>query len=1199
MRSQPGLVGEGFGRRNRCSDPIEYQQRESRMSSFVHLHVHTQYSLLDGAIRLEDLIATVRSYNMGAVAMTDHGNMAGALEFYDLARKAGIKPIVGCEVYLAPKSRLDRQVRIDGDAPGNGDEDRSHHLVLLAGDLTGYRNLMKLVSIGHLEGFYYKPRIDKEVLRQYREGLIGLSACLKGEIASFLLRGQVSQARKAALEYAEIFGPEHFYLELQANGIPEQAKVNEALIGMGRELDLPLVATNDCHYLRRSDARAQEILLCIQTGKTILDEKRMKFQTEELYFKSPDEMAREFAHVPDALANTVAISERCGLTLELGKYHFPVFPLKSGESIEDRFEKAALEGFEKRLALIRRRRSDFSDSDLAEYEKRLEYEIGVIRKMGFAAYFLIVADFINYAKNQNIPVGPGRGSAAGSLVAYVMNITDLDPIEHGLIFERFLNVERISMPDIDVDFCVHGREEVLKYVSEKYGKDRVAQIATFGTMQARGVVRDVGRALAMPYNEVDRIAKLIPASLGMTLQKAFQLEPRLAEQQRDDPQIRELFEIALALEGLARHSSTHAAGVVIGDKPIVEYVPLFRGQNGEMVTQYVMKYVEKAGLIKFDFLGLRNLTVIENAVHLIHENHGIALDIPALPLDDPETFALLGRAETTGIFQLESSGMRDILVRLRPESFADIVALVALYRPGPLESGMVENYIQGKHGQIEVTYDLEELRPILEPTHGVILYQEQVMKIANVLSNYSLGEADILRRAMGKKLHEEMEKERVPFVARAKDNGVDPSKANRIFDQMVKFAGYGFNKSHSAAYALIAYQTAYLKAHYPVEFMAALLNSFLSSTDQVVKLINECSEKQIEILPPDVNASSKDFTVLGGKIRFGLGAVKNVGEGAIEAILNARRDKGAFQSLYDFCLRVDTQKVNRRVLEQLIKCGAFDTLHQGRSRVLAALDDAMEKAQVVQRDRQSGQINMFDQLRSKRKAPAPVLPDVPDWDTRMLLQFEKESIGFYISGHPLDSYGRELESLCTTSTQAVREKRDGAEVALCGLLSVTKELTTKKGERMAFLSLEDREGTIEVVSFSDTFGQARPLLESDAPLVVFGKVQHDEKGSKVVANGISSIEDAQLQMVDSVRIHLNADKLDRDGLMRLRHVLMTHPGECRAFVHLTVEGKGEAVIAVSPKLNVNPSGAFFHEMNRQFGTDCAEAVHKSCLQGSP
>ncbi|MDY0041109.1 MAG: DNA polymerase III subunit alpha, partial [Desulforhabdus sp.] len=815
------------------------------MTPFVHLHVHTQYSLLDGAIRLQDLLDTARSYNMPAVAVTDHGTMFGALELYEKAKKDGIKPIIGCEVYLAPKSRFDRQGKAENS--GNGDEDRSYHLLLLAENREGYQNLMKLVSMAYLEGFYYKPRIDKALLKQYRQGLIGLSACLKGEIPTLLLRNQEQTARIVALEYAEIFGPGNFYLEIQANGIPEQTLVNEGLIRLGRDLDLPLVATNDCHYLRRSDSRAHEILLCIQTGKTILDEKRMKFQTDQLYFKSPEEMAKEFAQVPEALQNTCLIADRCQVEIEIGKNHFPIFPLAPGESVDDRFEQTVREGFDKRLKQIRRRTTDFDDAKQAEYEERLRYEIDVIRKMGFSAYFLIVADFINYGKNHGIPVGPGRGSAAGSLVAYVMGITDLDPIEHGLIFERFLNVERISLPDIDVDFCIHGREQVLHYVAEKYGKDRVAQITTFGTMQARAVIRDVGRALAMPYNEVDRIAKLIPSALGMTLEKAFQIEPRLAEQQRDNPQIKELFEIAFALEGLTRHASTHAAGVVIGDKPIVEYMPLYRGQDGEVVTQYSMKYVEKAGLIKFDFLGLRNLTVINNAVHLIRLNHGVELNIEEIPLDDPETYALLSRADTTGVFQLESSGMRDIMVRLRPENFADIVALVALYRPGPLESGMVENYIRGKHGQMEITYDVEALRPILEPTHGVILYQEQVMKIASVLASYTLGEADILRRAMGKKIPEVMAQQRDRFLSGAKANQIDLAKANHIFDLMEKFAGYGFNKSHSAAYALIAYQTAYLKAHYPVEFMAALLNSFLSNSDQVVKLINQCHEKEIEI----------------------------------------------------------------------------------------------------------------------------------------------------------------------------------------------------------------------------------------------------------------------------------------------------------------------------------------------------------------
>jgi DNA polymerase III subunit alpha len=1163
------------------------------MTPFVHLHVHTEYSLLDGAIRLRDLIETARTYNMPAAAITDHGSMFGALEFYELCKKSGIKPIIGCEAYLAPRSRLDRQGRAENS--GNGDEDRNYHLLLLAKDYIGYRNLMQLVTLSYLEGFYYKPRMDKEILRQHHEGLIGLSSCLKGEIATLLLRNQEQAARKAALEYAEIFGPGNFYLELQANGLPNQAIANQALIRLGREIELPLVATNDCHYLRRADARAHEILLCIQTGKTVLDERRMKFHTDQLYFKPPEEMFREFAEVPDALQNTIAIADRCDLEIDLKTHHFPLFPIAEGESVEECFERTVRLGFSRRLAAIRRKRPDFGPRDEETYGRRLDHEIGVIRQMGFAAYFLIVADFINYAKQRDIPVGPGRGSAAGSLVAFVMGITDLDPIEHVLIFERFLNVERISLPDIDVDFCVHGRDEVLRYVAEKYGKDRVAQITTFGTMQARAVIRDVGRALALPYNDVDRIAKLIPPSPGMTLQKAFEKEPRLLEQQEADPQVRELFEIALALEGLTRHASTHAAGVVIADKPIVEYMPLYRGQDGEVVTQYPMKYVDKAGLIKFDFLGLRNLTVINNAVALIQKNHGVKIDLNELPLDDPETYALLGRADTTGVFQLESSGMRDNLVRSHPENFGDIVALLALYRPGPIESGMVENYIQRKNGLIEVTYDLDELLPILKPTYGVILYQEQVIQIASVLANYSLGDGDKLRRAMGKKDPEAMRAERDRFLAGAKENRIDLAKAKHIFDLMEKFAGYGFNKSHSAAYALIAYQTAYLKAHFPVEFMAALLNSFLSNSDQVVKLINECRKKSIPILPPDVNASDLDFAVVQGGIRFGLAAVKNVGESAVEGILRNRDSEGPFRSIFDFCQRVDTQRVNRRVLEQLVKCGAFDSIHPSRARVLAALDSALEAAQVMQRDRQSGQMNIFALLNVQKKATVePDLPEVSPWDARTTIQFEKETLGFYISGHPLDFHAEQVGAICSADSQSVREKKDGTEATLCGMLSIVKELTTRKGDRMAFLSLEDREGIIEVISFSETFLQAQPLIAKDEPSVVIGKVQHDEKGSKILAERILTLEEAQVQTVDSVRIRLQSERLDRDALTRLRHLLLDHPGDCKTFLHLSVSGKGEAVIALSSKLQVKPTQSFFEEMRQHFGTNCVEASYKAC-----
>ncbi|MGQ9670016.1 MAG: DNA polymerase III subunit alpha, partial [Desulfosoma sp.] len=780
----------------------------------------------------------------------------------------------------------------------------------------------------------------------------------------------------------------------------------------------------------------------------------------------------------------------------------------------------------------------------------------------------------------------------------VMGITDLDPIEHGLIFERFLNKERISMPDIDVDFCVLGRDEVFRYVSEKYGRDQVAQIATFGTMQAKAVVRDVGRALAMPYNEVDKIAKLIPAGPDVTLAKAFEQEPRLVELQREDPQIRELFEIAQALEGLTRHASTHAAGVVIGDKPLVEYMPLFRDPDGKVVTQFSMKYVEKAGLIKFDFLGLRNLTVIHNAVQLIEKNHGVRLDMKRLPLNDPKTYQLLSRADTTGVFQLESSGMRDILVRLQPERFDDIVALVALYRPGPIKSGMVDLYIDGKHGRIPITYELEQLRPILEPTYGVILYQEQVMEIARVLANYTLGEADILRRAMGKKIPEVMAAQRERFLAGAKENGIELTKANHIFDLMDKFAGYGFNKSHSAAYALIAYQTAYLKAHYPVEFMAALLNSFLSNTDQVVKLINECRDKGIAVLPPDVNVSELDFAVVEGKIRFGLGAVKNVGEGAIETILAARAKDGPFTSIYNFCERVDTSKVNRRVLEHLIKCGAFDSIHPDRAQVLAAMDQALERGQVRQRDRSTGQLNLFDLLpTSNDPSPAPHnLPEVPSWNRRTVLNYEKESLGFYISGHPLDHYAEELSTLCTADTQRVREKPEGAKVILCGLVSITKELTTKKGERMAFLTLEDKEGTLEVVCFPEAYSKARDLLQGDEPLAIFGTLQHDEKGSKVLADEILTLEAAQSRSVDTVLIKLPARMLDRNTLETLRHLLVAHAGDCQTLLHVDVDGLATAVIALNNKLHVTPTQGFVEAMTACFGADCLDLVRKACHQ---
>jgi DNA polymerase-3 subunit alpha len=1098
-----------------------------------------------------------------------------------MANKFGVKPILGCEVYVAPKSRRER-----GEGNSGG---RNYHIVLLAESNTGYRNLLKLLTLANFEGFYYKPRVDKELLYTHREGLIALSSCLHGEVPSHLLAASYTRAERAALEYLDIFGKDNFYLEIQANGIAEQETVNRELVHMSEKTGIPLVATNDCHYLRAEDAKAHDVLLCIQTGKTVLEEKRMRFSTSELFFKSPEQMWSKFHEVPTALQNTLAIAERCQVSLELNQPHFPEFPLEPPESAESRFEEETKKGFAWRIKEIRKKRPDLSGEQEEEYHRRLDHEVSVIQQMGFCTYFLIVADFVNFAKANSIPVGPGRGSAARSLVAYSLGITDLDPIKHGLIFERFLNVERLSLPDIDVDFCMNGRDRVLQYVSQRYGQDRVAQITTFGTMQARAVIRDVGRALGMSFGDVDKIAKLIPPVLNISLKKAFMSEPRL-EELRKDPALEELFDVAVALEGLTRHASTHAAGVVISDHPIVEYMPLYKGSKGEVVTQFPMKYVEKAGLIKFDFLGLRNLTVIDNAVRLIRQNHGVELDMRDLPLDDPDTYGLLGRGDTTGVFQLESPGMRDLVVRLKPENFNDITALVALYRPGPLESGMVDDFINGKHGKIQVSYDVEQLRDILQDTYGVILYQEQVMEIASVLANYSLGEADILRRAMGKKSPAVMAAQRDRFLAGAEKNGIDLKKAAHIFDLMEKFAGYGFNKSHSAAYALIAYQTAYLKAHYPLEYMAALLNSFLSNTDSLVKLINECREKELEILPPDVNLSEWDFTVVSNSIRFGLGAVKNVGAAAVESIVEARVDGGPFASLYAFCEGVDLQRVNRRVVESLVKCGAFDSLHPVRSQAMAVIDEAMEMAQTIQKDRLSGQMSMFGTFAGQQRGSEPSLPNIPEWNQRLRLTMEKEVLGFYFTGHPLDGYQKEMEPFAIVATSGLADKTDGVQIMLCGLKADLKEITTRKGERMAFLTLEDRQGSVEVVVFTDTYLSSRHLLDSDDPLLVVGTVQQEDKGAKVIAQRILSLLDAKEHLTQAIHIKLPVEKVSKENLEDLRAILERHKGNCRAYVHLCTAPKCEAVIRMGESLKVKPGRSLIEEVNRYFGREVVSAV---------
>ncbi|MGD8372285.1 MAG: DNA polymerase III subunit alpha [Syntrophobacterales bacterium] len=1148
---------------------------------FVHLHVHSEYSLLDGAIRIRDMLKASVEFGMPAVALTDHGNMHGALEFYEKANNFGVKPILGCEVYVAPKSRHDRGESNDGG--------RNYHIVLLAENNTGYRNLLKLLTLANFEGFYYKPRVDKELLATHHDGLIALSSCLHGEVPSHLLAASYTRAEQAALEYRDIFGKDNFFLEIQANGIAEQEIVNRDLHHISEKTGIPLVATNDCHYLRAEDSKAHDVLLCIQTGKTVLEEKRMRFSTSELFFKSPEQMWSSFGDFPEALRNTLAIAERCQVELALDQPHFPQFPLEPGESAESRFEQEALKGFVKRLEEIKKKRPEFGEKHEEKYRQRLNHEISVIQRMGFSTYFLIVADFVNFAKEKAIPVGPGRGSAAGSLVAYSLGVTDLDPIAHGLIFERFLNVERLSLPDIDVDFCMRGRDQVLQYVTQRYGTDRVAQITTFGTMQARAVIRDVGRAIGMPYGDVDKIAKLIPPALNMTLYKALKNEPRLKELSKD-PALKELFDVALALEGLTRHASTHAAGVVISDRPIVEYMPLYKGSKGEVVTQFPMKYVEKAGLIKFDFLGLRNLTVIDNAVKLIQKNHGIELNMRDLSLDDPDTYALLCRGDTTGVFQLESPGMRDLVVRLKPENFNDITALVALYRPGPLESGMVDGFIKGKHGEIEISYDVEQLRDILKDTYGVILYQEQVMEIASVLANYSMGEADILRRAMGKKIPAVMAAQRDRFLSGAQENGINLKKAAHIFDLMEKFAGYGFNKSHSAAYALIAYQTAYLKAHYPLEYMAALLNSFLSNSDSLVKLLNECREKELEILPPDVNLSEWDFTVVGKSIRFGLGAVKNVGSSAVESIIEARLDGGPFASLYEFCERVDLHRVNRRVVESLVKCGGFDPLHPVRSQAMTALDEAMEMAQTIQKDRLSGQISMFGTFAGQQRNSEPSLPNIPEWNQRQKLALEKEALGFYFTGHPLDGYEKEMRSFAIVDSGGLADKTDGIQIMLCGLNAGLKEITTRRGDRMAFLTLEDRQGTVEVIVFADTYQSSRDLFDGEDPILVVGTLQQEEKGSKVIAQRVLSLLDAKEHLTQAIHLKLALEALSKEKLEDLKAILERHKGDCRIYVHLCTDPECEAVIRLGDKLRVKPNRRLIDEVNRYFGGEVVSAV---------
>jgi len=1157
---------------------------------FVHLHVHTQYSLLDGAIRIDDLLRRAAEFEMKAVAVTDHGTMFGTVEFYQKAIKAGIKPIVGCEIYVAPRTRFDKTPADNKDLS---------HLVLLARNPEGYRNLCKLATAAQLEGFYYRPRIDKELLKEYSKGLIGLSSCLHGEIPRRIKDGRMDLAEQALQSYVEILGDNNFFLEVQNNGIDIQEDVNQTLLDLSQRLSVPLVASNDCHYLDKDDVRAHDVLLCIQTGKTVHDSSRFKFRTDQLYFKSKAEMHASFGDYPDALANTVDIAARCNMDFDFDTYHFPKFESGNGLTTDELFEKKVSEGFDQRL---QRLTANNPDLDETPYRERLDYEISTIEDMGFPGYFLIVADFINYAKEHDIPVGPGRGSAAGSLVAYSLGITDLDPLEHGLIFERFLNPARKSMPDIDVDFCIDGREDVYKYVVEKYGGgDYVAQIITFGKLKTRAVIRDVGRALDIPLHEVDSIAKMVPDVLNISLEDALAKEPRLSALTKQKPEVDELIRICRVLEGLPRHASTHAAGVVISDRPLVDYLPLYRGKKGEVVTQYDMKIVEQIGLVKFDFLGLRNLTVIANTIKLIESQGKTALDLDDLDLSDPQTYQLLSAGDTTGVFQLESSGMKDLLIRLKPETFGDIIALVALYRPGPMESGMIDDFVARKHGRKTVEYLVPELESILQETYGVIVYQEQVMKIAGVLASYEMAEADDLRKAMGKKIPEILAQHRERFMQGSADNQIPTDKAGRIFSLIEKFGGYGFNKSHSAAYALIAFQTAYLKTHFAVEFIAALLTSEMHSTDGVVKYIAECRSHAIEVLPPDINSSDTAFAVSGAKIRFGLAAVKNVGEAAIESMIAERAHK-PFSSLFDFCERVDLKKVNKRVIESLIKCGAFDSTGGRRSQMIAALEDALEYGQRIQKEKNDPQIGLFGGVEQPLVINAPALPDIVEWDEKQRLTFEKESLGFYISGHPLNRFEALLDKFTNSNAVSLKDISDGGAVRIGGIVRSAKVITTKKGALMAFVTIEDMHGSVEVTVFSRLYGTANHLLVEDHPILIEGMVQKDEQSVKLVAETVIPMDKAEETWTASVHFNLEMSRTDRADLQELYDIIQQHPGSSRAYLHLRSPESTDSIIELPDALNLKAGTALTRAVNEMVGynvveTRCSSAKVSAAANG--
>ncbi len=1147
---------------------------------FVHLHCHTDYSLLDGACEISKLMDLVVEQKMPAVAMTDHGNLFGAVQFYNAAKAKGVHPVIGCEVYVSQEGHKTRSRT-----------DRYNHLVLLCENQDGYRNLIDLVSTGYLEGFYSKPRIDKDLLAQHSKGLIAMSACLRGDINETILADRYDDARRLAYTYSDIFGKNNFFLEIQDHGLEQEKRLTPVVNRLSQETGIPLVATNDSHYLRRDDARAHEILMCIQTGKTMSDPAHMHWDHPDFYVKTRDEMMRLFGELEDAVTRPWDIAQRCQVKLEKIKQPFPKFDVPDEHSIDTYFAHVARHGFEKRRPRLEAlRASGYLKHDLAEYIERLEREIGMIQQMKFSGYFLIVWDFIRYAKQNSIPVGPGRGSAAGSLVSYAMEITDIDPLQYGLLFERFLNPERISMPDIDIDFCTRGRGKVIQYVTAKYGREQVAQIITFGTLGARAAIKDVGRVLDMGFAEVERVTKLVPAVLNIGLEDAIKAEPGFEEAARKDPRVADILEVAKRLEGLCRNASVHAAGVVISPEPLKTLVPLYRTNRDEVVTQYDMNGLEKLSLLKMDFLGLTTLTIIDDALKLIEQHRGVKLALDELPLDDTASYEIFSKGFTSGVFQFESSGMRDILRRYQPTRMEDLTALNALYRPGPLQGGMVDDFIERKHGRKAIQYDLPELKPVLEETYGVILYQEQVMQISNVVAGYSLGEADILRRAMGKKKAEEMAAQRDRFLKGALAKGLPQKKVEKIFDLMEQFAGYGFNKSHSAAYAYLAYVTAYLKAHYPLDFMAALLTSETGNTAKVVKYINECRDMNITVLAPNVNSSDWSFTPDAEAIRFGLGAIKNVGQSAVEAIRVARQEVGRFHSIYQFCEKVDLGAVNKRMIESFIKAGAMDDLDGTRSQLFAAVDSAIECGQSAWKDRMSGQEGLFGAAFAADEHPEKPLPKVPDWLPKDKLTYEKELLGFYVTGHPLDQYRDKVKDLATHDSGSLDGLVKGTEVALCGVLTGIQKKRNREGKPWAAMQLEDLTGSVEALLFTTQYERLAPLLEEDKAVLLRGLALPEENAAtKVSVQEIVPLDVARVPLPSLISIKV---RLGRNGgsepAAALQKLFQEKPGETEVRFRLELPRDFSVILDVPVK--VRPDREFKAALEKICGPDAIEVL---------